>query len=75
MNLLKAFFEGVNVITVLDFARDSIPYHSTSVLKSKCSYFLKLFCSSGLMLGLSQYKQTLDLCWSGEVIYLMNAFR
>ena len=29
-NLLKVFFGGVDVITVLDFAGDSIPYHSTS---------------------------------------------
>ena len=37
--LLKVFFEGVDVITVLDFAGNSIPYHSTSVLKRNSSYF------------------------------------
>ena len=28
VNLLKVFFEGVDIITVLDFAGNSIPYHS-----------------------------------------------
>ena len=35
--VLWAFFEGAHVITVLDFPGDSIPYHSTSVLKRKSS--------------------------------------
>ena len=37
---LRCFFEGVDVITVLDFAGDSIPYHSTSVLKITVFPFL-----------------------------------
>ena len=37
VNLLKAFFEGVDVITVLDFPGNRIPYHSTSALKRKSS--------------------------------------
>ena len=32
VHLLKVFFEGVDVIAVLDFAGDNIPYHGTSVL-------------------------------------------
>ena len=34
----------------------------------------KLFCSSGLMLCLSQHKQVLYLCWSHQVIHLMDMF-
>ena len=81
--LLKLFFEGVDVIPVLDFAWDSIPYLIIVPLRLRESLPISLlglsssscFCSSGLMLCLSQYNQLFYLCWSREVIYLMDVFK